>query len=268
MLRFTNIDITPKRLPPVYAYRRHPLVSLRQALDPFIGKIGDLDYFIQIAKQECHFPSEHGLTQEESAAIYLYTMDWGEDSLYRLLNKVLREEDRSVLVPWNGYIKLFDTAINKLPSCQINLWRGIDLDISKNYAAGQEITWWYFSSCSSALNAVKHFLGPVSTLFMIEARNAKDISSYSNYPNEKELVLGLGTRIRVAADVLDHTSLTIIHLTEISTNHEGEINTSFSNMTIQPTIQTNIGEYLNLRHIVIYFNIIKLIHRILQPQQP
>ena len=263
MLRFTNIDTTSKRLPPIYAYRTHPLVSLRQALDPLIGEINELDHFIKIAKQECHFPSEHGLTKEESAAIYLYTMDWGESSLYRLLNQVLREEDRSVLVPWNGYIKLFDTALNKLPNHRIILWRGLNKDISKNYVAGKEITSWYFSSCSSAISEVKRFLGPVSTLLIIDARNGKDISLYSNFPKEKEVILGLGTRIRVADDVLDLASLTIVHLTEISTNEDGEINVDFSNMSITPAIQTDIGEYFDLANTVIHFNLIKLNHQTL-----
>ena len=263
MLRFSNIDTTPKRLPPIYAYHTHPLVPLRQALNPLIGKIQGLDHFIQIAKQECHFPSEHGLTKEESAAIYLYTMDWGENSLYRLLNQVLREEDRSVLIPWNGYIKLFDTALNKLPNHKNILWRGLNKNISKNYVAGTEIIWWYFSSCSSAISEVKQFLGPVSTLLVIDAHNGKDISLYSNFPKEKEVVLGLGTRIRVADDVLDHASLTIIHLTEISTNEDREINFDFSNMSITPALQTDIGEYFHLTHITIYFKLIKLNHRIL-----
>ncbi|CAF4268826.1 unnamed protein product, partial [Rotaria sordida] len=77
MLRFTNVDHKPTRLPPVYGYRTHPLLPLRQALDPIVSKIDQLDEFIKIAKSECHFPSEHGLTREESASIYLYATDGG-----------------------------------------------------------------------------------------------------------------------------------------------------------------------------------------------
>jgi hypothetical protein len=75
MLRFTNVDHKPTRLPPVYGYKTHPLLPLRQALEPIVPQIQELDHFIKIAKNECHFPSEHDLTRDESAAIYLYTMD-------------------------------------------------------------------------------------------------------------------------------------------------------------------------------------------------
>jgi hypothetical protein len=107
MLRFSNVDEKPVRLPPVYGYHSHPSLPLQQALDPITAKIQGLNQYIKIAKTECHFPSEHGLTRDESAAIYIYTMDWGDQSLYRELNKILRIEDRSVLVPWYGYLKLF-----------------------------------------------------------------------------------------------------------------------------------------------------------------
>jgi hypothetical protein len=223
MLRFTNVDERPTRLPPVYAYRTHPLLPLQQALDPILSKIDGLDEYIKVAKDACHYPSEHDLTREESASIYLYTMDWGEQSLYRVLNAALRVKDRSVLVPWHGYLKLLDTALKKLPSLHMNLWRGINLDIRKNFKEDEKLTWWSFNSCSSAIKVVKQFLGPVSTLLMVEARNGKDISVYSNFPKEKEVILGLGTRLRVVSDVLDHASLNVVHLVELSDENEEEL---------------------------------------------
>ncbi|CAF0723737.1 unnamed protein product [Rotaria sp. Silwood1] len=242
MLRFTNVDHKPTRLPPVYGYRTHPLLPLRQALDPIVSKIDQLDEFIKIAKTECHFPSEHGLTRDESAAIYLYTMDWGEQSLYRVLNAVLREKDRSVLVPWHGYLKLFDSALKKLPSLQINLWRGINGDISKNYKEADELTWWCFSSCSSSVKVVKQFLGSVSTLLMIEAKNGKGISAYSNFPEENEVILPLGTRFHVVSDALDHASLNVIHLRELTDENDQELPSSFATMSLATPMKPSMGE--------------------------
>jgi hypothetical protein len=80
MSRFTDIESTTKRLPPVYGYLTHQLVTLQKALEPISSQIDHLDRFRKIANNECHFPSEHGLTREESAAIFLYTMEWGENS--------------------------------------------------------------------------------------------------------------------------------------------------------------------------------------------
>ena len=121
MLRITNVDCQSTRLPPVYGYQSHPLLPLRQALDPILPQIEGLGDYIKIARKECHFPSEEGLTRDESASIYIYTMEWGEKSLYRLLNDILRIKDRSVLAPWYGYLKLFNTALKKLPNHQSNV---------------------------------------------------------------------------------------------------------------------------------------------------
>jgi hypothetical protein len=238
MFRFTNVDERPTRLPPVYGFRTHPLLPLRQALDPLLSQIDELDGFIKVAKDECHYPSEHGLTREESASIYLYTMDWGEKSLYRVLNAALRVKDRSVLVPWHGYLKLFDTALKKLPSRHMNLWRGINLNISKNFKEDEALTWWSFNSCSSAVKVVKQFLGPVSTLLMVEAKNGKDISVYSNFPDEKEVILGLGTRLRVVSDALDHPSLNVVHLVELSDENEEELSSSLANIAIAQPVKS------------------------------
>ena len=129
MARFINADAKLTGLSPVYGYHGHPLLPLKEALDPIKDQIQGLDENIRIAKNACHFPSEHGLTREESAAIYIYTMEWGDQSLFRLLNAALRIEDRSVLKPWFGYLKLFDTALQKLPDHRGNIWRGINANI-------------------------------------------------------------------------------------------------------------------------------------------
>jgi hypothetical protein len=133
MFRFTNVDYELTKSQPIDAYQTHPLLSLQQALDPILSYIDGLNQFIQEAIISCHFPSEDGLTRDESAAIYLYTMDWGHESLYRVLNEALREKDRFLLTLWHGYLKLLDTAVQKLPSKQLEVWCGINLDISKNY---------------------------------------------------------------------------------------------------------------------------------------
>jgi hypothetical protein len=240
MLRFTNIDHKPTRTSPVYGYLTHPLLPLRQALDPILPRINQLEEFIKIAKTQCYFPSEHGLTREESAAIYLYTMEWGEQSLYLVLNKELRNSDRSVLLPWHGYLKLFDTALKKLPSLQSNLWRGINVNISKNFNTDATVVWWYFNSCSSVLKVIEQFINGKgdSTLFMIEAKNGKSISSYSSLPNENEVILGLGTRFRVLGDPFDHPNLNIVHLVELSDDDEEELSSSMKSMAVSQTINT------------------------------
>ncbi|CAF0936938.1 unnamed protein product [Adineta ricciae] len=234
MQRFTNIESTSKRVPPVYGYLAHELLPLLKAIEPLIPKVHQLDRFAKIAKSACHFPSEHGLTRDESAAVFLYTMDWGQNSFYHILNHSLRAEDRSTLKPWFGYLKLFDSATQKLPTVRQNLWRGVPQDVTKSFQQNDEFTWWTISSCSTSIKVLKDFLGPDSTLFLIEAVNGKDISHYTNYPSEHEVILCPGTRLRVLSDPLDQASMHLVHLQEITDNdnHHGQLSNSLHAMSI------------------------------------
>jgi hypothetical protein len=90
MNRFGDIEFSSKRLPPVYGYESEELVPLETALETIESQIRELPRYIKIAKKYCHFPSEHGLSKDESAAVYIYTMEWDDTTLYRVLNKALR----------------------------------------------------------------------------------------------------------------------------------------------------------------------------------
>ena len=125
-----------KKLGPVYGYQSQPLVSLEEALEPIQSQIKALAEYIDVAKGHCHYPNEHGLTQDESAAIFLYTMDWDEQSLYRVLNAALRSSDRRSLKPWFKFLKLFNTALGKLPIAKQNVWRGISGLLAKDCKKG------------------------------------------------------------------------------------------------------------------------------------
>ena len=253
--RFLNVDPNPTRRPPVYGYHIHPLLPLREALGPVMSQIPDLDKYIRIAMTECNTSSEHGLTHDESASIYIYTMDWGEQNLYQVLNALLRMEDRTVLKPWFGYLKLFDTALQKLPDQRINLWRGINVDISKNYRAKVELTWWNFTSCSPSLSKIRRFLGPVSTLLMIEVKHGKSLSGYSNFPNEEEVILSMGTRVCVMDDPLEHSSLNLIHLVEIHDLSLGSLASSLADLNVHSVVENT-----ERKHTLSYKNHLTLIH--------
>jgi hypothetical protein len=218
MARFADTDPIPKRLPPVYGYLTHELVPLQKAVEPILPQVDQLDRFAKIAKDECHFPSEHGLTRDESAAIFLYTMEWGGNSFYQVINRALRSEDRLALKTWFAYLKLFDTAIKKLPTVQGNIWRGATRDVSRSFKKDEKFTWWSITSCSTLVNVAKKFLKPSSTLFLIEANNGKDISTYANYPTENEVILFPGTRLRVLSDPFDQSPFDIVHLREENDN--------------------------------------------------
>ncbi|CAF3797695.1 unnamed protein product [Rotaria sp. Silwood1] len=233
MNRFGDIDVSFKKLPPVYGYRSETLVPIETALEPIESQINELPYYIKIAKRYCRFPSEHGLTHDQSAAIYIYTMEWGDTNLYRVLNKALRSENRQALKIWFPYLKLFDTALDKLPTVKEVVWRGVPLDIGKNFTKNQIITWWSINSCSSSVNVIKNFLSndKNSTLFLIEAVNGKKISGYTEYENEDEIILRMGSQFRVKSNPLDclHGSH-VVHLIEIDDNNDQTLASTINEM--------------------------------------
>src|SRR5579871_5154544 len=100
MSRFLDIEIGDKKLPPLGAYWQHSLLPLEQALEPVMSRFDQLDRSINEAKKHCCYPSKHQLTREESAALFLYTMEGGDNSFYHILNEALRSENRRALRPW------------------------------------------------------------------------------------------------------------------------------------------------------------------------
>jgi hypothetical protein len=222
--RFTGCDLDKKDLSPVAGYWAYPLLPLEQTLGPLLSQIEQLDRSIEEARKHCRFPTEHGLTRDESASIFLYTMEAGDYSFYRLLNKALQDEDRQKLKPWFSYLKLFDTALNKLPTIKGNLWRSMVTDISNYYNENEVFTWWSVNSCSSSINVVQSFLRPDgrNTLFVIEAINGKDIAGYTIYPKEKEVILRLGARLRAKGESLKYGSLQVVQLEEVESNEARE----------------------------------------------
>ncbi|CAF0977928.1 unnamed protein product [Adineta steineri] len=229
MNRFSDIDCSFKRITPVYGFLSEELVSIEKALEPIESQIANLPYYIKIAKKYCHYPSEHGLTLDESASVYIYTMEWTGQTLYRVLNKILRNEDRHLCKIWFPYLKLFDTALNKLPTVKEIVWRGITEDIGKNFHENQIITWWSVNSCSSKVSVIKGFLGNKknSTTFLIEVLNGIKVSGYTEHESEHEIILRMGTELRVKSDTLEHPNGSyFVHLIEINKENNNNNYTS------------------------------------------
>ncbi|CAF4131029.1 unnamed protein product, partial [Adineta steineri] len=154
-----DIRHEPKQiLEPISGYEQEPLLSLEEACQSLENILGmELNLYITVAKLNSQEPKD-GLTQDESASIYLYTMEWNEteNSLYAILNQTLRTADRSKLQPWFKYLKLFFTALFKLPFTEYHIiWRGVSDDLSGLYREGDELTWWSLSSGTSSIDVLE-----------------------------------------------------------------------------------------------------------------
>ncbi|CAF1376771.1 unnamed protein product [Rotaria sordida] len=206
---------------PISGYEKEELVSLEEAVRPITALLYDLDTKVYIAKRNSQKPAD-SLTCDQSASINLYTIEWEEphDSLYTLLNRTLRSAERKALKPWFSYLKLFLTALYKLPSVKGVIWRGIRDDVYDQYNIDQ--VWWGVSSCTETMQVMERFVGRsgVRTLFTIECISGKAIGAHSFFKNENEIVLMPGTYLRVVAKWSPSENLYMIHLRETNSPYQ------------------------------------------------
>ncbi|CAF0772532.1 unnamed protein product [Adineta steineri] len=218
-----SIRDEPKRmLVPISGYEKVTVKSLEDACEPIKDLLDyQLKDYTTVAKMNSLDPPDK-LTQDESASIHLYTMEWEEhdNSLYIKLNQTLRLADRLKLKPWFKYLKLFLTAFFKLPPSKDTLvWRGVREDLSALYPKGKEFAWWAFSSCSTSIDVLEspNYLGKsgTRTIFSIQTNSGKLIRAHSYFDNEDEILLPPGIYLKVVGSLNSGNGLHIIHLQEI-----------------------------------------------------
>jgi hypothetical protein len=219
--RFLDDNEEPrKRLSPLKGFKDQPLLSLEESLQQITHIIPDLQTYIDIAMRESKDPTD-GLTQNELAAIQIYTMRFSEEqnSIYLLLNQDLRSESRNGLKKWFPYLKLFLQALNKLPSYTGTVWRGARVDTTQQYKVGQTGIWWGASSATITTSILERsdFMGQNGsrTLFSIECVNGKCIEKYSYFHSEGEVLLLPGFSYEVTSHLYAGDGLHIIGLKEI-----------------------------------------------------
>jgi hypothetical protein len=129
----------------IEGYDDMPVLSLKLSVENLQRKISKAAQNASIATERSS-SSGNELTQNESAAIYYYTMDWkpNDQSLCARLNLALRSQDRSEVFPYFFYLKLFLSALWKLKSVKKTIWRGVKADLSGQYPIGRTFVWWGF----------------------------------------------------------------------------------------------------------------------------
>ena len=194
---------------PIDGYQDTPILTLYEATSRIIPPIPRMNDYVAIAKQKCNQNSS-SLTQDESAAIYLYSMS---TPLFGNLNDSLRAENRHALKHWFPFLKLFITALENLPLSKERIWRGVRGDVSSVFADGDVHIWWSTTSCSMDLKVVEKYLSETGTVFAIDAINGRDISAFSAFPEEQEIILLPGTSVRAKCQSLIHESrFFLVHL--------------------------------------------------------
>jgi hypothetical protein len=219
----TNIiNHSKEDLGPIVEYAEEPLLSLFQACAPLTSILHNLSYYVQMAIYGTPERPPDGLTIDESAAIRLYTIEWERPhrSLYVMLNQTLMYEQREHLRPYFKYMKLFLTALAKLPCVPpLTVWRGVTKNVSAEFPRGTPVTLWAFSSCTTELAVLRNntYLSNAAnrTLFSVEAINGRAIRAHSHFLIEDEIVLLPGTHMIVQSHITPAPDLHIIHLQQV-----------------------------------------------------
>ncbi|CAF3904202.1 unnamed protein product [Adineta steineri] len=202
---------------PIFGYEDSPILTLEESVENLTRFVPDVLAYVMTAKRKYNRHSGL-LTHDESAAIYIYSMP---SSFFSSLNNILRAENRHALKPWFAYLKLLMTALKKLPSTKTVVWRGVFGDVGSVFANNNIDIWWDVNSTSMDLKIVQPFLGESGTLFAIEAICGKDISQFSAFPEEQEVILIPGTYVRLKTEALIYRdSLFIVHLDEVTLQSE------------------------------------------------
>jgi hypothetical protein len=224
ILRITDITQEPHQfLLPISGYEKLPLVPLEIAVEGLVDFLPTIQSYVYVAKQRCEEPAD-GLTQDESAAIMLYSMGWEplEECLYIVLNATLRSPDRGKLKPWLLYLKLLLNGLYRLPSISRSIYRGVKKNLSKYYIMEKTVVWWGFSSCTTSVAVLQseQFMGKkgTRTMFTIECKSGKDIRNHSFFPSEDEVLLLAATQFKVVG-CLDQGDLHVIQLKETRPPH-------------------------------------------------
>jgi hypothetical protein len=178
-----------------------------------------------VVKERCRNPAD-GLSQDESASIMLYTLEWStsEESFFFILNKTLRMEDRNMLKSWFPYLRLFLGALSKLSPINDTFYRGVKKDMSSQYSADNNSIWWGVSSCTTNIKILEsdQFCGITGTrtIYQIKCLDGRDIKNHSYHYGENEILLMPGRYLQFRGHYSAADGLHIIQLDEIKPPYE------------------------------------------------
>jgi len=223
-LRIMDVSNEPNEiLNPILGLLDHPLPTFDQAIVSLQPIIKSIDHFKFTCDMFADTVSDKdNLSSSEISAIHLYTREWEikEESLYFILNAGLRAQNREATKPFYPYLHLLLHSMCKLPRCEPGtvVWRGITKNISDNYPVDKKKIWWGMSSCTKNMKALDTFLGKDGherTLFNIQVNSAVDISKFSAFKNEAEVLLFPCITFMVLNVYSPSNGLWIIQLKEI-----------------------------------------------------
>ncbi|CAF1186704.1 unnamed protein product [Adineta ricciae] len=210
--------------PPILDLKDVPALPLEKAVHTLKEQIKIIRSMATEAKNRTMNLAD-GLSHDESASIYLYTMEHKQpqNNVFMRLNKALYNNSQASLNAWCTYLKLFMAALDKLPPVRCTVYRAGKGDLTGKYKVDSFWWWWGFNSCVKSKKSIDRIIGSngIRTVFRIECFNGKDISKHSTSKNNTEILLMPGTRLRVTEITKLTKGVVVIRLSE-ETNQDGE----------------------------------------------
>ncbi len=146
---------------------------------------------------------QHRLTEMEAQIVCVYTSDarqhggLREQSIFCNYNAATRSGSAQDIELWSEFSFVFCSALEKLPSLQLTVFRGLDLpltQLSHQYTANGTV--WMPSVVSTTTDKAGTLLqfgtgasGRPGTLLQINAVDAKNISNFSMFKTENEYII-------------------------------------------------------------------------------
>ena len=136
---------------------------------------------------------------------------WTSNIIYHQLNHDLESENFS---KWDVFLSYLSCGLKEMRFFNGIVYRGVK-DFSVKYTVGQRIYWPRMSSFSKSKEIASRFLNENGTLFEVEVISAKDISKFSVFPKEEEVLLMPNTAFEVMNVIFVPNGPLIVKLQEI-----------------------------------------------------
>jgi len=173
--------------------------------------------------------STHDLTHDEMFAVHLYTHDLRqyaehpENNFFNQLNAMLRQRNSALMEKWSGYLYYFLTALHKITPVTATLYRGVGKEAVgavPQYVEKRPIQWSGFTSTTPRLEKAMEFARDGGVVFCMKVIYGRDISMYSLFPEEEEIVLSPNSKFVVSKAVYLRNG---IHFVEMEETQEAYI---------------------------------------------
>lgn len=125
------------------------------------------------------------LSPAQLISIYLYT---GNEEIFKKVNEMLLNWNKNDI--WSPFIFTLYQSIKLIEDYQQEVYKSVDIKFIKNdYKIGNVLVWNFFSVCYSHWkNNLDMINNKCGIVFIIKSKNGKNISKYSKYPIDSEII--------------------------------------------------------------------------------